>query len=230
MADVDQALPISGPQVDALNREWADGGLWRDVRWLASEVWRSDGREQRIRWHHLCLAVGNFKRQPGRRLDPGQLDDGTPPVSPHEVLTIDVGGESPLTLRRDDPGTWLDLDQRHGFGTATTTTVLAALWPDDHLICDWRVLYTCAALLIANDEAQTFGVDPATNHRLDNDLEAVYGTVRDRCAATARATGRPLVEVERALYELSGRVTDDPDRSWQDYASDLTVALPDVGS
>jgi hypothetical protein len=62
-------LGVPAERVRALGETWDDGGLWDDILWLALLARAAtDDSERRMRWHHLVMAVGNFKRQGGRRL------------------------------------------------------------------------------------------------------------------------------------------------------------------
>src|SRR5438105_11028591 len=69
------ALPgLTSAALERFGRDWNDGGLWDDVLFLAARVWSaSEDRMRLISWHHLVLAVGNFRRQGGRRLRPAAL-------------------------------------------------------------------------------------------------------------------------------------------------------------
>jgi hypothetical protein len=60
---------LTGTQIRHWASQWADGGLWDDILRLSGLFWeaRSDP-DRRIAWHHLVLAVGNFKREPGAAL------------------------------------------------------------------------------------------------------------------------------------------------------------------
>jgi hypothetical protein len=41
---------------------WNDSGLWDDVMLLAGRAWNASTDEDRLlSWHHLVMAVGNFK-------------------------------------------------------------------------------------------------------------------------------------------------------------------------
>jgi hypothetical protein len=65
------AIALTREQLRDLARPWNDGGLWDDILWLALLAWDATGEPDRsLRWHHLVMAVGNFKRQQGRRLRP----------------------------------------------------------------------------------------------------------------------------------------------------------------
>src|SRR5580658_1943668 len=133
------SLGIDRDSLRDLGEDWADGGLWDDVLWLALRFWdATDEVARRRRWHHLVMAVGNFKRQRGRRLQPS-------PISPADGLTSSprfLEFQPPGTagrVGRDDPASWTNLDLP-GAATATHTSLLAALWPDHHHVLDWRVL------------------------------------------------------------------------------------------
>lgn len=52
---------------------WVDVGLWGDVALLADRYWSAPADGKVAAWHHLVLAVGNFKRDAGRRLRPAAL-------------------------------------------------------------------------------------------------------------------------------------------------------------
>ncbi|MGZ7023302.1 MAG: hypothetical protein ACXVJ3_18870, partial [Ilumatobacteraceae bacterium] len=118
------ALPgLDCVAIDRLSMGWSDGGLWHDIEWLAGRFWSADGRNRTIAWHHLVLAVGNFKRQPGRRLRPAldaQLDYNPPPAP----ANFDVPGTDPIVnVVVGDPETWDALSEAlPGSGVATTTT------------------------------------------------------------------------------------------------------------
>ena len=67
-ATVATDLGIDGNRLGEIGSRWNDGGLWDDALWLAARAWEdTDQDEHRHRWHHLVMAVGNFKRQQGRR-------------------------------------------------------------------------------------------------------------------------------------------------------------------
>lgn len=145
-------LPLGLPRgrIQALAGAWSDGGLWDDIVWLALLARASaDDQERRMRWHHLVMAFGNFKRQGGRRLRPD-------PVSPATSLTAVVQSDNfPVPglgrpVEHDGLDSWLLLENSlSGAGTATTTTLLAALWPGKHHIFDWRVAAAVAGLGVA---------------------------------------------------------------------------------
>jgi hypothetical protein len=132
-----------------------DDSLLADLAWTAPD----DG-ERRMRWHHLVMAVGNFKRQNGRRLRPARI--AAAPVTVLHVrpdrFCVPAGPE----VIREDAGSWTRLEQSlGGAAAATTTTLLAALWPDSHHILDWRVLAAAAGLGILAGGDQDLGLADA---------------------------------------------------------------------
>lgn len=58
-------------EVEHLSEAWGNDRLWRDVLALADRFWESEGDLRLDSWHHLLLAVGNFKRQ--ARVEPPTL-------------------------------------------------------------------------------------------------------------------------------------------------------------
>jgi hypothetical protein len=124
--------PLPYLTATAINRLavcWDDGGLWADVSWLARRFHNASEDDAIVWWHHLVLAVGNFKRQPGRRLRPGRLADRPPPQRADLATAITVPrADPPLHVARDELQSWQTLRRRlPGAVAATTTTLLAAL-------------------------------------------------------------------------------------------------------
>jgi hypothetical protein len=124
----------------------------------------------------------------------------------------------------NDEVSWRELERNlRRAATATTTTLLAALWPDKHFILDWRVLFALLGL-----------------QAIDPDLDKPTFTVRATGVATsmecypwARAimlnaasdTACSARDLERGLYKLSQRVALEKGRSWGCYGRALGVAL-----
>jgi hypothetical protein len=162
------SLPsLTSTAVNQLSSSWDDGGLWDDVLFLADRFWDASEQESRlIGWHHLVLAVGNFKRQTGRRLRPpalqGQADRSQVHREGEQTLVPTLDG---LTLRLDDSKSWRMLSGTlPGAEVPTTTTILAALWPDQHFIFDWRVHAAANALRIHAGLDATAEVEPASTY------------------------------------------------------------------
>jgi hypothetical protein len=123
-----------------------------------------------------------------------------------------------LVLSRDDAGSWDLQGKLRGAGAPTTTTLLAALWPQDHHILDWRVLAAAVALTLD---------DPQLGHNIKADTcstvvpsIAQYEWVRQLLIEVSKEVELPLVTVERALYGLTKKkqVGVENGRSWADYA------------
>jgi hypothetical protein len=140
--------------------------LWRDVQAAADRVHRALGTDQEWAWHHVLLAVANFKAQ--MPVFPARL----PPLPVGEnfkrgdTLHVPVPG-GPLTLRSEDPRTWRELSERlSGLGVPRTTTVLSALWPGRHVIADWHALSAAVALVGVRNGWGHVPVEPNRADRL----------------------------------------------------------------
>lgn len=207
--------------VGSLILGWDDGGLWHDVLFLADRYLSAcDSEEQTLRWHHFVMAVGNFKRQPGRRLRPASPSRhaNQSPIYRPEKLTV-PGREGTTELRREDQATWQALSNAlKGAAVATTTTLLAALWPERHFVFDRRVFAAANGLRIAGGLEGTTGVRPSSNtpppKRTFDDYAQVRSWVLDACSELAA----PTVSVERALYELALKIPVERPRTWKKYA------------
>lgn len=228
-------LPLPGLDKFAVSRfaaGWSDEGLWDDIALLADAFWFADGdSERRYRWHHLVLAVGNFKREGGRRIRPGRLTGPALPAAAATPLAhFSVPGTA-VILDCEDPGSWVRFtDSLPGAATATATTVLAALWPTRHFVFDWRVHAVANALRLRAGLPTTVDLDPLSTRILVETLEA-YAIVRGWLLTTSDVTGEALVSVERAMYELS-RAADMPrghaPRTWEDYGENVERLVRDA--
>jgi hypothetical protein len=219
------ALPgLTASRALALAQTWNDGGLWDDVLWLGRRCWQThEPTPLALRWHHLVLAVGNFKRQPGRRLRPSRIDDIEQPVP---VLGERFRLPSGLVVERENQSSWQQLESAlPGAGLATTTTLLAALWPEHHFVFDRRVRSATDALRIHADLApsRSTQLEMDGRRRVPEDLTD-YATVR----GWLRSIACPLVVSERALYRLSQKVPSVEGRNWMDYAREIASKLERV--
>jgi hypothetical protein len=221
-------LGVPVERIRAVGGAWSDGGLWDDVLLLADLAWTApDDGERRMRWHHLVMAVGNFKRQNGRRLRPARI--ATAPVT---VLHIRPDRfcvpEGPEVIR-EDAGSWTRLEQSlGGAAAATTTTLLAALWPDSHHILDWRVLAAVAGLGILAGGDQDLGLaDAGSRAQLRPTLDQ-YAEVRALLTRLGNQAGVPVATLERALYLMS-RAVQGKGMTWAEYGAALAAAVPVPG-
>jgi hypothetical protein len=219
-----QALPgLTRAAVRNLISGWNDGGLWDDVLFLADRFLeaRSGEEEQVLRWHHLVMAVGNFKRQSGRRLRPPSPRGLTArsPVGRPERLVV-PGRKESVELCVEDRATWEALrDELTGAAVATTTTLLAALWPERHFVFDRRVFAAANGLRIAGGLSGTNGVDPASTEPVPERTLDDYQLVRTWVLGSCSELGEPPVSVERALYELAKSIPGNRDSTWGQYAA-----------
>ena len=223
-------LSLSKASVCRLSERFSSNGedLWADVRGLAAKFGESVPGTPgwSASWHHLLLAVGNFKRQGGTRLYPPQLS-GLPTTSvPNEVIIPARPGAADLVC--DGPGaveSWQRLmDGTEGLATATTTTLLAALWPAHHFVFDVRVRNAANGLRLLANQAPMDGV-VAVSHRSPPTTLLRYEQVREWVLATASHLDVSVTHVERALYIAdidTGRVAG---RSWTAYAAELAKVV-----
>jgi hypothetical protein len=173
---------------------------WRNIRALACRLLdapadRSQGCDVEV-FHHLMLAIGNFKRQAGDIHLAVEVADYLPArQSASLVLPGSLG-----RLDRDDPASWQALaDRVPGLGIPTTTCLLAALWPDRHAIMD---VYDRRAVV-----GLQVGRRSRNDERLDNASAPghawwFYGWFRTTVMLTADTADCELVQVERALFVL----------------------------
>lgn len=217
-------------QIEVLRKRFAPGDcqLWNDIAGLADSFWASDcGLRQA---HHLMMAVGNFKRQAGtiRLKEPLSW---TPRKSSGRDTCM-IGG---YVLKRDQLESWKSFcgEARGvtGFGVATTTTLLSALWPDHHVIIDQRALRALIGLRLAWDKGCPISGTKCTPESLDTVTWEDYWTdsefkssYRKEVLASAGPIFAP-VDVERALFELDKlhgpKFGVDEGRDWKIYGTGL---------
>jgi hypothetical protein len=159
--------------------------LWQDVQAAADRVHLSRGADRSWAWHHLLLAVANFKAE--SPVFPARL----PPVPAAaelvrgDILEVPVPGGL-LSLGVEDPATWRKLSERmRGIAVPRATTVLSALWPGRHVIVDWRALSAAAALAGARNgwDGAPVGPERADPLRVDWDTYYWYRKAVLDCAA-----------------------------------------------
>jgi hypothetical protein len=214
------------------------GVVWPNVLWTAQLFWQArtaGDHDRRIEtWHHLVMAVGNFKRQGGTQicLLRASAEDGIwsdhyarPDLCKVQTLTGEV------ELRRDAPDTWKlltsDKECVKGVDVATATTLLSALWPGTHVIIDLRDLRASIGLNLA--EAVT-GRGVNTDNRRDVEVSwDWYEWMRTKIVSKAVELRTEPLTVERALYWLDRRVKrprkGEPKQSWTEYAEALGGVL-----
>jgi hypothetical protein len=222
-ADGSSALPgLTRTAVERLSADWDDGGLWRDVLFLADRFWQARDEELRLlRWHHLVLAVGNFKRENGRRLRPATLHASIPGSQVARSPELTVPGLGP-DARLDVGGkeTWLALSGRlKGAAVPTTTTLLSALWPEQHFVFDRYVRIAVNALRISECLDGTPGAIPSSASPLPSPISFTdYELSRKWILKASSELNVPITLAERSLYQLARRFDSNIDRTWQEYA------------
>lgn len=222
---------LTGTAVERIAPRWDDGGLWDDIQVLAGRFWDAkDDKTRLVCWHHLVLAVGNFKRQPGRRLRPSpltSLDDHGEFVRASEITLPGADGQH---IYADEPLSWESLMHvLPGARVATTTTLLAALWPDQHVVFDRRVHWAANALRICSELSPSAGIEPGSSRWHDSTLDD-YVLVRGWILATAELLRVPPNMIERTLYLLDRQVSSFGGETWGHYAERVCQQLATLAS
>jgi hypothetical protein len=114
-----------------------------------------------------------------------------------------------------------DRDFAGALGVPRASAGLAALWPQYHVIIDWRSLSAAIALSGSRSGWETTPVDPASTRAVRASWDR-YRWYREVVLDTAGEEGLRPVEVERALYKL-GR--NSPGVTWAYYVAKLESAL-----
>ncbi len=205
---------------------------WRNVRGLASRLLGSldpDGRCDPETWHHLLMMVGNFKRQAGNIHPPITLD-ASPTTQVIECLVL-PGGEDKLEC--DVIESWSLLSKVPGLGLrgglSTASCLLAALWPESHVIMDVRDRRAAVGLRVGRWSSGDRRVNTAA---IPSDEWWFYEWFRRTVAATARAAGTTMTEVERALFALHGSVAPKLSDAWErtgTWSEYYEIAIDQVG-
>ena len=222
--DVDALPGFTASRARKLAAGWDDGGLWDDVAWLGEHFWAAtDPADRAVRWHHLVLAVGNFKRPQARWLTPCRLE-GIRGPQPDVATSFET--PAGLHVDRDEAASWESLrSSLGGADVSTTAGVLAALWPSHHFMFDWRVRDAASGLRLAADLEPCEGVKPSIAGGESSPLDfADYVMVRE----WLRSVGAPLVVSQRALFCLSQKAGSDQSRPWSEYCRVLTSLLESV--
>lgn len=206
--------------------------VWPNVLWTADQYWsaQAQGSESRSieTWHHLVMSAGNYKRQGGAQISLLRLPNSTwqkleDQERPERCLVYTKSGS--FYLNRDDEITWIRLQNEvSGLALATTTTLLSALWPGDHVIAD--VLDMSVAFALNLDEVTSFGWVQSEGKKPTPMNWDSYKWLRNLITAksnelTSSTSVIEPIDIERALYRLGQRVNDarnGGNATWSDYA------------
>jgi hypothetical protein len=225
------ALPtLNAAAIRHFSEGWNDDGTWDDVLYLAAQFLEAQASspysdESMIAWHHLLLGVGNFKRPGGRILPGAPLGSYESAPAPDLFRVPRLGFE----VHQNDELTWFYLSEEiKGLGVATTSTLLAAIWPSTHVIMDRRTLSAAVGLITASWgwNALPGGVPilPQSTQRLPISWGAFLWYLPTTRATAHEAQSHDshlqLRDVERALYELD-RLASRPGQTWQTYSDDI---------
>ena len=204
-------FPLTADRIAELNKGFTDGygQLWKDVGVFAARVHEESDD---MAWHHLLMAVGNFKRQ--TPIFTGLLPRDVFVTRKPEVTAFDEISQ-PFVVGCEDHSSWELVDRIPGLGVPTTTTVLAALWPDRHAILDRKVRRMALALAGSQGDWSFVGPDETKSPDMTWDL---YGWYRECVVATAAEAGLAVHAVERALFFLDDEMPRDESRTWSKLA------------
>ena len=236
-------LSLTADQVHSLTGRWeAKKPLvqaWADIEVLADRflVCEAESFDATDRWHHLLMAVGNFKRRGGLIL-PAVLPRaaaGDQADRPERIVIPGAHGQG-SEVKCGDPKTWLRLTKSvRGLSVPTATALLSALWPDYHVIVDQNdrdaaVGLDAAELLVRK------GLDDGWFEKEEGSRWTLYEWFRDVVVKTASSLseqGPHIIpqDVERALFVL-GRETATfrkaPVWTWSEYHDVLVEKLVDL--
>jgi hypothetical protein len=244
MSDLDVAQPLARiDEIAALERWWgwdtAGNHPYKGVDW--HQAWANltvvgrrflaatgdDGAE----WHHLVMAVGNFKRQTPIEAGVALRPEAAPrrrrfciPGTDHLIAATQKDDPN----LRPEPDVWRALSGVRGVEVATATALLAALWPADHFVCDRRVrratvALSCGAQWRTDATLAHAGMPRTKGWELYSWLRRyLVESVTDEAA---------LVTLERGLFILDARTMRQiPDSAkgqwaWSEYADTADVVL-----
>ena len=207
--DPSDDLQIAGDVLDAWTVPWDWDDISKDMLWLGRHFWATlihSPDETPLVWHHLVLAVGNFKRQtPIRGIRIGGSDVEATPQPSFTAPGLD------LTVSKEDSESVEGLGgcssrARCAYDIHSVVCPLARL-PRRHR----PVRLSIGKGEVGPDDTKPLG-DQVRPWRLIPPNEA-------RSATAAAAIGRSVVTVERLLYLL--RIDDLPGRTWARYGEDL---------
>jgi hypothetical protein len=201
-------IPASNRQVG--RRDWLRA--WQNIAVLANRLFDTLGTKEQCdpeTFHHLLLAVGNFKRQAGVIHLPVDFAD---PVagSRRESLVLPAGLGR---LERDSVASWQRLNKIPGLGSIPTAScLLAALWPDSHAIMDVLDRRAAVGLQVGRRSRTDQHLDTA---RIPSHEWWFYNWFRRTVTLTAEAADCEPVSVERALYILGSRTASELGKKWK---------------
>lgn len=188
---------------------------WRNVGVLASRLFDSLDAHERCdpeTFHHLLMAVGNFKRQAG---------DIHLPID-FAYLAAKRRGKSFVLprglgrLERDNMASWQRLKRIPGLGIPTASCLLAALWPDSHAIMDVYDRRAAIGLKVGRRSHDEQRLDAA---RIPSHEWWFYNWFRRTVTLTAQAADCEPVSVERALYVLGARTASELGAKWKQHGT-----------
>lgn len=211
-------LPLGPRAITTLSEEWGGEDAlrsWSDIEWVAQQFMRQSSGgsvDATVAWHHLVVAVGNFKRSTGRN-HPAHLPPPDQKLQVPDHFTIP--GHS-LDVHIDDVQTWRYLTKAiRGFDVPTATTLLSAVWPGQHVIIDRRDTVAAVGLTTSVWDSKGYEDAKLPSRKPYDAYWELYEWLRPTIQATA--VGVAPVDVERALYvlDIKARKALPPKRNWR---------------
>jgi hypothetical protein len=197
--------------------------LWDDVRRLVHRL--STDQNVDLAWHHVVMAVGNFKRQTPIEYFLPSLQGELQEVSTACVTVY--FDERPIELDATTFKAWRkELTDVTGIGVPTATTILAALWPKEHAIFDRRVARSMTALQSPEQrEAWKYSARADRTQKIPERDWPNYDVYLKAARATANALNVELQQLERALFMIDQEFKLDSSRSWDQLGEDMKARL-----
>ena len=203
-------LPLTREEVLSAERQWggqdrpAWESQWLAVETIAKDIWSTaDGDADRFHrlWILLTYAVGNFKRQGNTSIfplpSPWRLAPLPGQSEPKATLSIPLDNMI-LTLNSSDTTENLAGVTRGLASVPTGSTLLSALWPNDHAIMDIRDFQVVVGLL-AHQGAQVVAPDESASLYSPGWDEYRWFRLLMKAEAARLQLRSPLV-LERALF------------------------------
>jgi len=183
---------------------WLSINTAAELFWAASSVGKPPHDPDVMRaWHLLVFSVGNFKRQTPITVPLLSHPESWEPEKdgPPEKVTVPLMHGESMEIDVTDRRTWIGLENSiKGFGVATTSTLLSALWPGRHVIIDIRDLR--AAIGLDYEAAWEAQLLRASGRRGEPVNWNSYYWLQERVTTKAKKLGLEPVKVERALFIL----------------------------
>lgn len=216
--------PRSASQIRQSASQYRLNDRWCEAVQLGGELLDASSEQERRRaWALLLYAVGNIKRS-AANLHPPAFVEQAPALADRSPSFPCPTRTGEIQVDRDSLETWRRMEKEtHGLGVATSTTVLAALWPHHHAILDRYTLWGVAALRCISGEVEN-EVDPDATDGGGLPTWSRYGSWRDSMLTTASRLDVRLWELERAIW-LEYKALEPTGKTWRETGQLLLARL-----